>query len=283
MTDSGQQQATQQRDGYNGERSVTPVPVTCEPKLTPLLHSSQQSCRTRGNLVGWVDKKLGASDSFALIWHSTETHRFSKIGVEVRRLGSIELVWSFSERNFPGTSAGQLVSGHTGQYVDAAAVTVTLEEKEEKTVDALSNRFAGEAPLHTSVLQRSEDDQKSLPGTASPASSDDKLPFLRPVSPESVDRLAHFLQLPDLSALALSNFTSQLTGANVVQEYFSETSECYDELCEATLKFLVQHVIAVRDTEAFEKVASRAEANELEEGEGRMWAKLAQRMVAEKA
>ncbi|GAA5856756.1 hypothetical protein JCM8547_008825 [Rhodosporidiobolus lusitaniae] len=58
---------------------------------------------------------------------------------------------------------------------------------------------------------------------------------LAAVSPKSVYRLAHLLELPQLASLALADFQVQLTVHNAASELFSETSGCYDELRDIAL------------------------------------------------
>ncbi|GAA5975867.1 hypothetical protein JCM11641_002825 [Rhodosporidiobolus odoratus] len=72
---------------------------------------------------------------------------------------------------------------------------------------------------------------------------------LQPVSPKSVHRSAHLLELPDLSALALANFSSQLTVNNAVVELFSDTTAYYDQVFEVTLQYVDRRFEAVRVTE----------------------------------
>ncbi|GAA6034108.1 hypothetical protein JCM8097_000699 [Rhodosporidiobolus ruineniae] len=104
-------------------------------------------------------------------------------------------------------------------------------------------------------------------------------PSLVPVSPKSVYRLCHLLELSALSHLALANFTSQLTVNNVAHELFTDTACCYDELGDAALKVFLEHKKEVVKSEAFKAVKTRAEAGELSTQEGTMWAKLASRLL----
>ncbi|GAA6034129.1 hypothetical protein JCM8097_000710 [Rhodosporidiobolus ruineniae] len=103
-----------------------------------------------------------------------------------------------------------------------------------------------------------------------------------PVSPKSVYRLSHLLELPALSSLALSSFSSQLTTANAAYELFSSTSACYDELCTAALDFVLKHVEEVFESEAMKEMERKAEADELTSQEGMIWARLARRLVKER-
>ncbi|GAA5898021.1 hypothetical protein JCM6882_003308 [Rhodosporidiobolus microsporus] len=95
-----------------------------------------------------------------------------------------------------------------------------------------------------------------------------------PVSPKSVYRLADLLELPDLAALALDDFVSQLNLDNVAYELFSETAGCYEEVGNAVFDFAVDDIKEVFETRGVKEMKRRAESGELQEWEGRMWARL---------
>ncbi|GAA6003717.1 hypothetical protein JCM10207_003561 [Rhodosporidiobolus poonsookiae] len=58
-----------------------------------------------------------------------------------------------------------------------------------------------------------------------------------PVSPRSVYKLAHLLQMDDLAVYALDHYRAQLTVDNAAKELFSTTSERYNELKAAAKQF----------------------------------------------
>jgi hypothetical protein len=64
---------------------------------------------------------------------------------------------------------------------------------------------------------------------------------LKPVSPKSLYRLAHRLEMKVLSGLALVNFESQLNESNVLQELFSDCVVYYDELRDAAMRVALSH------------------------------------------
>ncbi|GAA5994780.1 hypothetical protein JCM5350_007993 [Sporobolomyces pararoseus] len=81
-----------------------------------------------------------------------------------------------------------------------------------------------------------------------------------PVSPKSVYRLAHYLELDgDLSALALSNFESQLSAENVMYELYSGIARKYPEIRDNAIRFTVKHWEEVVETQAFKDVMTRGE------------------------
>ncbi|GAA5873323.1 hypothetical protein JCM3774_005941 [Rhodotorula dairenensis] len=56
-----------------------------------------------------------------------------------------------------------------------------------------------------------------------------------PVSPKSVYRLAHLLELEELQEVAVRDFAAQLTSDNVVKELFSDVASSYKELRDTAL------------------------------------------------
>lgn len=58
-----------------------------------------------------------------------------------------------------------------------------------------------------------------------------------PASPKSVYRLAGFLLLPDLAALALASLKSQLTTSNIAYELHGDVAAVHDEVAEMELDF----------------------------------------------
>ncbi|GAA6034080.1 hypothetical protein JCM8097_000681 [Rhodosporidiobolus ruineniae] len=108
-----------------------------------------------------------------------------------------------------------------------------------------------------------------------PSNSPNLSPFPPPVSPKSVYRLAHLLELDKLAAVALSEYRHQLTASNAVQELLTETSHCYESFGDTVIGFVVDHRRAVLDSKGMKELKARAEADELEYWEGKMWMKLA--------
>ncbi|GAA5865979.1 hypothetical protein JCM1840_003363 [Sporobolomyces johnsonii] len=91
--------------------------------------------------------------------------------------------------------------------------------------------------------------------------SDSQLP--PPVSPKSVYRLAHLLEIPDLLQLALDNFKSQLSPANVAYELYSDVSCSYEAIRDAALDFVVANWKEVSKAEGTREMEQRAYAEEL--------------------
>lgn len=73
----------------------------------------------------------------------------------------------------------------------------------------------------------------------------------RPASPKSVYRLAHLLELPELSALALDNFKLQLTPANVAHELYTDVASTHAELRDVALDYVAEHWKEVIESKAW--------------------------------
>lgn len=107
--------------------------------------------------------------------------------------------------------------------------------------------------LHpTSKQSRRQRIEKSL--LASPK-------YPSPVSPKSVYRLAHLLEIPSLLALALDKFKSQLSTANAAEELFSDTSALYDDV--RAVAHVVAHWAEVRASQGWRDVNAKIKVGEL--------------------
>ncbi|BGP16278.1 hypothetical protein JCM10213_007723 [Rhodosporidiobolus nylandii] len=137
------------------------------------------------------------------------------------------------------------------------------------------------APLTSSFRTAGE------PATAAPSSRTAALlpspststPPLLPVSPKSVYRLSHLLEIPTLSALALANFRSQLTVQGAAYELFSDTASCYDEVLEVVMDFVLARLEEVLETEGMKEMEQKVQSGEVTAEEGAVWGKLAMRMA----
>ncbi|KAL8293424.1 hypothetical protein RQP46_000125 [Phenoliferia psychrophenolica] len=82
------------------------------------------------------------------------------------------------------------------------------------------------------------------------------------VSPKSVYRLAHFLDISDLKTLALAAFKQQVSSANAAVELFSETSRLYEEVQAVLLDFVVQQWSEVKNSDGMQEIERLLEAEE---------------------
>ena len=80
-----------------------------------------------------------------------------------------------------------------------------------------------------------------------------------PASPKSVYRLAHLLELSDLSTLALSNFQEQLNPAGAVLELYGGTSCAYPEIQAVALEYVVENWGTVKGSVGMKMVEQKIE------------------------
>lgn len=83
-----------------------------------------------------------------------------------------------------------------------------------------------------------------------------------PVSPKSVYRLAHLLDMPELVALSLAEVKSCITVENAIVELFSDTSCAYDDVRAMILDFVTENWAAVKDSEALKSMKAKIIARE---------------------
>lgn len=101
--------------------------------------------------------------------------------------------------------------------------------------------------------------KKDATGTATPSTPP-------AVSPRSIYRLAHLLELGTLQADVLEAFASSLTVVNAADQLFSPTSVAYDEVRAAAVGFVAKNWDAVAKTEAMTAKLAQVEADEIEGG-----------------
>ncbi|KAL8278076.1 hypothetical protein RQP46_009536 [Phenoliferia psychrophenolica] len=77
-----------------------------------------------------------------------------------------------------------------------------------------------------------------------------------PVSPKSVYRLAHFLELDALKPIALAAIKSNLRASNVLQELLGETAGAYEEVRKVEMEFAVAHWADVKKQRGARVLAS---------------------------
>ncbi|GAA6030019.1 hypothetical protein JCM8097_009217 [Rhodosporidiobolus ruineniae] len=155
--------------------------------------------------------------------------------------------------------------------VDAPFKTVTITETAYSTYFAvlvwLQSRYIAWAPLYSSFRLDGEPRSSVSPMRISAVTervlgSDDSLP--PPVSPRSVYRLAHLLELDELASLSLDNLRSQLTPFNAAYELYSSVSTCYPAVRDVVLDYAVANWDKVKTAPATEEMEKKAEAGELD-------------------
>ncbi|GAA5904125.1 hypothetical protein JCM6882_003952 [Rhodosporidiobolus microsporus] len=84
-----------------------------------------------------------------------------------------------------------------------------------------------------------------------------------PVSPKSLYRLAHLLQLPDVTSRCLLDFRRQLSPSNAAVELFGDVAADYDELRAVAMRYTVEHWSEVKESEGMKEVRSKIKSGEL--------------------
>ncbi|KAK4704554.1 hypothetical protein P7C70_g1659, partial [Phenoliferia sp. Uapishka_3] len=88
------------------------------------------------------------------------------------------------------------------------------------------------------------------------------------VSPKSVYRLAHFLELPVLQAVALKAIKSNLRVENILIELIGDAATTFEEIREVELKFAAKHWSKIKEHQSAEALAESMDASSLE---GMFW------------
>ncbi|GAA5866006.1 hypothetical protein JCM1840_003372 [Sporobolomyces johnsonii] len=117
------------------------------------------------------------------------------------------------------------------------------------------------APLRSKVRSDNKGDARATELARMVNQSDLRLP--PPTSPKSLYRLAHLLEIPDLVQLALDNFKSQLSPANIAYELYSDVSSSYEAIRDAALDLAVAQWKEVSKAAGTREMEQRAYAGEL--------------------
>ncbi|GAA5850704.1 hypothetical protein JCM8547_009063 [Rhodosporidiobolus lusitaniae] len=142
--------------------------------------------------------------------------------------------------------------------VEAGLPLYTYDESDDERDDALLPAVKHEIPDSSSpckivrVIDTAYSTYASV--STSSASHPRLLPPPPPVSPKSVYRLAHLLELPALSALALANLKSQLGSVNAAAELYSDMAMAYDAGKALAMDKVVEGWKEVKESEALRKV-----------------------------
>ncbi|GAA5905973.1 hypothetical protein JCM5296_001305 [Sporobolomyces johnsonii] len=160
-----------------------------------------------------------------------------------------------------------------GQNMERGGVpfkTVTIVDTAYTTYSAvlvwIATGYIRFAPLRSKFKSGDKGDKSDKQARAAEVNKifsrrDSQLP--PPVSPKSVYRLAHLLEIPDLLQLALDNFKSQLSPANVAYELYSDVSCSYEAIRDVALDFTVANWKEVSKAEGTREMEQRAYAEEL--------------------
>ncbi|GAA5874341.1 hypothetical protein JCM8547_007568 [Rhodosporidiobolus lusitaniae] len=211
---------------------------------------------------------------------------------ENREIWSSQAVLSQSPYFRTLFASGFAENAAVGPSVACPIAEPTFEDSDDETDTALPNPppsfpSTSQLPPHKTVTITEADAASTRrlaclfppANTSGPPSLTSPASFLAPVSPKSVYRLAHVLELPSLSSLALSDFRSQLTVDSALVELFHEATARHDELRATVLDFVLENAGRVFQTDAMKAAQERAKREDLEAWEGAVWAELAERLA----
>ncbi|GAA5866038.1 hypothetical protein JCM1840_003386 [Sporobolomyces johnsonii] len=122
------------------------------------------------------------------------------------------------------------------------------------------------APLRSKFKSDTEADKQARATELARLVSEGDSQLPTPVSPKSLYRLAHLLEIPELLQLALDNFTSQLSPANVAYELYSDVSCSYEAIRDAALEYAVANWKEVSKAEGTREMEERGYADKLPKG-----------------
>lgn len=170
-----------------------------------------------------------------------------------------EVDWSDSDDD--GDPVGRPTPQEPGHRYRSINVTAHAYRTYQATWVWIVSGFITFAQLHS----RHDGHSNPEASSALPPSSE----LFRPppaVSPKSVYRLAHFLELATLRDEALDAFKTGLTVDNVAHQLFSSTSDSYDEIRSAAATFAADHWDDVEGTERMKEMMAKVDAREVDHG-----------------
>ncbi|GAA5826163.1 hypothetical protein JCM11251_007189 [Rhodosporidiobolus azoricus] len=155
---------------------------------------------------------------------------------------------------------GGLVSHKTIRVVDTAHSTY------HAVLVWLQSRYIAFAPLTSSfhVSGTPHDDAGAERAVMVAEFSKDRGDLPPLVSPKSVYRLAHLLDLSELSSLALANLASQLTPENAAYELYSDVATSYPDIKATVLDYVVGNWNKVKEAKATKEMEEKGLAGELD-------------------
>ncbi|BGP49013.1 hypothetical protein JCM10450v2_004892 [Rhodotorula kratochvilovae] len=119
------------------------------------------------------------------------------------------------------------------------------------------------APLTSSCLPSNPSAPRTRRGYISDLSLSGIDPSALLVSPKSVYRLAHLLQLDDLQRAALAAFKGSLSPTNAAAELFDNALVLYDEWRNVALAFVVHHFDEINEAPSWIEMMERIERDEV--------------------
>ncbi|GAA5895030.1 hypothetical protein JCM5296_000941 [Sporobolomyces johnsonii] len=122
------------------------------------------------------------------------------------------------------------------------------------------------APLRSKFKSDTEADKQARATELARMVSEGDSQLPTPVSPKSIYRLAHLLEIPDLVQLAVDNFKSQLSPSNVAYELYGDVSCAYEAIRDAALEYAVGNWTEVSKAEGTREMEQRGYEDKLPKG-----------------
>ncbi|GAA5850764.1 hypothetical protein JCM8547_009083 [Rhodosporidiobolus lusitaniae] len=233
-------------DSWYGRYNPGSVTLQVPGLTTPLLFASDRD--ERRFYLGWSDAKAAIHFTGGFCQSDKETDK-----VEAKK------------------TREKKVAREAG--LDKPCKTVAVTDTAYSTYFAvlvwLQSRYISFARLFSSFRSSAESRQtvttaRSKAVFEQQKKSDPLLP--PPVSPKSVYRLAHLLELDDLISLSLENLSSQLHSATAAYELFSNVSTFHPAVRDVILEHAVEKWKEMKGKKAREEMEERALAGELDAG-----------------
>ncbi|BGO92223.1 hypothetical protein NBRC10512_000955 [Rhodotorula toruloides] len=141
-------------------------------------------------------------------------------------------------------------------------ITATAFTTYRAVLAYLRTGFIAFAPLSSTLPVPDETDISTRKSRIEAAiSARSSLPY--PVSPKSIYRLAHLLEIAPLQTLCLANLSKQLTINCAPAELFTDMCVCYDAWRNVVLDYIVKNCDAVTKSAGWTEATSRVERDEV--------------------
>lgn len=156
--------------------------------------------------------------------------------------------WADSDDETDAFVVRERLTAGSDDLADLEYRQITVHETAFSTYRAvlfyLKSRHIVFAPVRSSLGHSTSGDSTRTRNAYLSKYHDENPSLPLPVSPKSVYRLAHLLQLPDLQKLALKALSSSLTITGAIQEVASPTALAYDEVRKLLCSCLVKNLSA---------------------------------------
>ncbi|GAA5917583.1 hypothetical protein JCM6882_001987 [Rhodosporidiobolus microsporus] len=142
------------------------------------------------------------------------------------------------------------IKGRTAWSTYRAVLTCAMSGRIE--FSRLRSSYINERDRHKGMMDESDEDFVDCPRYCPMG-----------VSPKSVFRLSHLLQMEELAEKALTEFRQRLTADNVLHELLSPTAAKYDELRKEAMTFATNNWDEVKRSSGFKEIKAKVANGEM--------------------